>query len=53
MVEIHKNPNDEKELIIKATLLSYVATHALIITEQTLAQCYSGRFEAVCYNHQN
>ena len=33
MVEIHKDPNDE-ELIIKATLLSYVATHALIITEQ-------------------
>ena len=31
MVEIHKDPNDE-ELIIKATFLSYVATHAL--TEQ-------------------
>ena len=38
----------KKELIIKATLLSYVATHAQIITEQTLVQCYSSRFKAIC-----
>ena len=32
------DPNDEKELIIKATLLGYIVTHALIvITEQALA----------------
>ena len=35
----------KKELIIKDTLLSYIATHALIITEQMLAQYYSSRFE--------
>ena len=29
----------KKELIIKATLFDYVATHALTITEQTLTQC--------------
>ena len=35
----------KKELTIKAR---YIATHAQIIIEQTLVQCYSSRFEAIC-----
>ena len=48
MVETIKDPSGKKEHKIKATLLSYVANHALVITEQTLAQCHSSRFEAIC-----
>ena len=45
--EYIKDPNDEEYLIVKAILLSYIAIHVLIITEQYLVQC-SSRFEAIC-----
>ena len=47
MVEILKDLNHEKTNT-QGYLIGYIATHALIITEQTLAQCYSSRFGAIC-----